>query len=295
MADLVIGRFTRSAVRQITRSRSRTMPRPLTDNRVSINDQVLMVCPTVIPKYSLTSQNPASLTWEKNSEPAPTASTTSETWLVPMPSTRPIISEEAVMVATVAEPVARRISTARIQASTMTGKWAPSAHRASSVPIPLSTRTCLKPPPAATIRMIPATGRGPDSMATVRCLRVMPAPRPRVIMDDHRDQQRQQRGTQDVENPPDPLGVIVDEDLDQGLAEHQHHRQQHGEQGDAEGGTAPLGADLGATALLAHLRATALGAHLRATVTALVGKRVRVEGVGRLDHDPFPGQLPEQR
>ena len=130
---MVIGQFTRSAVRQITRFSSRTTPRPLTDNRVSINDQVLMVCPTVIPKYSLTSQNPASLTWEKDSEPAPTASTTSETWLVPMPSTRPIISDQAVMVATVAEPVARRISTARIQASTMTGKWAPSAHRASSV------------------------------------------------------------------------------------------------------------------------------------------------------------------
>jgi len=40
-------------------------------------DQVLMVWPTVSPKYSLTSQNPASLTWEKNSEPAPMASTSS--------------------------------------------------------------------------------------------------------------------------------------------------------------------------------------------------------------------------
>ena len=37
-----------------------------------------MVWPTLIPKYSLTSQKPASLTWEKNSEPAPTASTSSE-------------------------------------------------------------------------------------------------------------------------------------------------------------------------------------------------------------------------
>jgi hypothetical protein len=38
---------------------------------VSITDQLLMVCPTVSPKYSSTSQNPASLTWEKNSEPRP--------------------------------------------------------------------------------------------------------------------------------------------------------------------------------------------------------------------------------
>ena len=48
---------------------------------VSMIDQVLMVCPTVRPKYSLTSQNPASLTWEKNSEPAPMARTRSEVWV----------------------------------------------------------------------------------------------------------------------------------------------------------------------------------------------------------------------
>src|SRR4029079_11623745 len=171
-ADLVIRWITRSAVHQITRSSSRTTPSPLTDNRVSITDHDLMVCPTVSPKYSLTSQNPASLTWEKNSEPAPTASTTSETWPVLMPSTRPIISDEAVMVATVAEPGARRVSTAGIQASTMPGKWAPSAHRASSVPIPLSTRTCLKPPPAATIRMMPATGGRPGTDALGHVLQV---------------------------------------------------------------------------------------------------------------------------
>src|SRR3954452_17056950 len=40
---------------------------------VSITDQLLIVWPTVIPKYSLTSQKPASLTCEKNSDPAPTA------------------------------------------------------------------------------------------------------------------------------------------------------------------------------------------------------------------------------
>ena len=46
---------------------------------VSITDQVLMVCPTVIPKYSLTSQKPASLTCEKNSDPQPIASASSAT------------------------------------------------------------------------------------------------------------------------------------------------------------------------------------------------------------------------
>jgi hypothetical protein len=48
---------------------NRTQAKPTTEMIVSITDQVLMVCPTLIPKYSLTSQNPASLTCEKNSDP----------------------------------------------------------------------------------------------------------------------------------------------------------------------------------------------------------------------------------
>ena len=38
---------------------------PTTEMIVSITDQVFTVWPTSIPKYSLTSQKPASLTWEK--------------------------------------------------------------------------------------------------------------------------------------------------------------------------------------------------------------------------------------
>src|SRR3954447_6095958 len=53
---------------------------------VSITDQLAIVCPTVIPKYSLTSQNPASLTCEKNSDPAPTARASSATVGRPRPS-----------------------------------------------------------------------------------------------------------------------------------------------------------------------------------------------------------------
>src|SRR5664279_5988688 len=55
----------------------RTISSPTTEINVSITDQVLIVSPIVMPKYSLTSQKPASLTCEKNSEPAPTANTTS--------------------------------------------------------------------------------------------------------------------------------------------------------------------------------------------------------------------------
>ena len=79
-----------------------------------------------------------------------------------MPWTSPTISADAVMVATVAEPVARRIRTAITQASRITETLAPLAQSASSVPIPVSTRTCLKPPPAETISRMPAMG-GSDS------------------------------------------------------------------------------------------------------------------------------------
>ena len=36
-----------------------------------MTDHDLIVCQTVSPKYSLTSQKPASLTWLKNSDPQP--------------------------------------------------------------------------------------------------------------------------------------------------------------------------------------------------------------------------------
>jgi hypothetical protein len=40
---------------------------------VSQTDQVFIVCTMLILKYSFTSQNPPSFTWEKISEPAPVA------------------------------------------------------------------------------------------------------------------------------------------------------------------------------------------------------------------------------
>ena len=86
------------------------------------------------------------------------------------------------MVATVAEPVASRISTASTQASRMTEILAAVAHSASFVPMPVSTSTCLKPPPAATIRMMPATGGNDVSRHLVIWSRVIAAPRPRVKM-----------------------------------------------------------------------------------------------------------------
>src|ERR1700712_959271 len=91
------------------------MPSPTTEITVSMTDQVLSVWPTVRPKYSFTSQNPASLTCERNTEPAPTDSTTSDSCAGARPAASGATMPAAVTVATVADPVARRISTATIQ------------------------------------------------------------------------------------------------------------------------------------------------------------------------------------
>src|SRR3954447_4511542 len=92
--------------------RIRTQAKPTTEMIVSITDQVLIVCPTVIPKYSLTSQNPASFTCEKNSDPHPIANASNETVGLSSVVASGATIPAAVMVATVADPVATRIPTA---------------------------------------------------------------------------------------------------------------------------------------------------------------------------------------
>src|SRR5947209_10476099 len=92
---------------------------------VSITDQLLIVSPTVIPKYSLTSQKPASLTCEKNSDPAPTARASSATVGESRPAASGATIPAAVMVATVAEPVASRMPTATSQPTTSREKFEP--------------------------------------------------------------------------------------------------------------------------------------------------------------------------
>src|SRR6478752_6648777 len=92
-----------------------------TEMMVSITDQVFTVWPTLIPKYSFTSQKPASLTWLKKSEPAPTARTSSAACDVDMSAASGATRPAAEIVATVAEPVARRIATAISQPSSRAG------------------------------------------------------------------------------------------------------------------------------------------------------------------------------
>ncbi len=58
-----------------TAARAKVNPSPTNEMLVSSSNHVLNVYPTVIPKYSLISQNPPLFTCEKISEPEPVAST----------------------------------------------------------------------------------------------------------------------------------------------------------------------------------------------------------------------------
>ena len=89
-----------------------------------MTDQVFSVCPTVMPKYSLTSQKPASLTCEKNSEPQPMASAEGATWGRSRSAASGATMPAAVMVATVADPVASRMPTATSQPSSSADRFA---------------------------------------------------------------------------------------------------------------------------------------------------------------------------
>ncbi len=86
----------------------------------------------------------------------------------------------AVTVATVADPVATRMSAAMNQArSRMPMPLAPCANEAMTWPIPVSTRTCLNPPPAPTMSRMPAMGGSAAVMLVCRDLRFIPPGRPR--------------------------------------------------------------------------------------------------------------------
>ncbi|MNE48628.1 hypothetical protein D3C80_1431030 [compost metagenome] len=109
-------------------------------------------------KYCFTSQKPASLTCDRINEPAPVASTSSSR-LTPgiMPITGATIPAP-VMVATVADPVAMRITAATSQASMIGEICACTAIWPMTLPTPVSTSICLNPPPAPTIKTIAAVG-----------------------------------------------------------------------------------------------------------------------------------------
>src|SRR3954463_8823299 len=92
-------------------------PRPITEMMVATMDQVLNISGRFMPIYSFTSQKPASLMWEKNIDPAPIESASNEGLSPGLVVTVVAIKPAAVTVATVAEPVARRMITAVNQPS----------------------------------------------------------------------------------------------------------------------------------------------------------------------------------
>ncbi|KWV80152.1 hypothetical protein PFLL34_01181 [Pseudomonas fluorescens] len=90
---------------------------PTTETIVCNTDHTQIVCFNCKPKYSRTIQNPASLTWQKNTEPAPMARATNELCVAANPAIIGARMPAVVVVATVAEPVAWRRATAISQAS----------------------------------------------------------------------------------------------------------------------------------------------------------------------------------
>src|SRR5882724_9918906 len=109
---------------------------------VSSTDHVLKVSLVLVPKYDFTSQNPASLTCEKNTDPAPMAIAT-HSGDAPLLATIPGMTPAAVMVATVAEPVPSRISAASDQARTIGDTKPAPATCANTRDKPAAMSTCL--------------------------------------------------------------------------------------------------------------------------------------------------------
>src|SRR5258705_1625937 len=118
-------------------------PSPATPMIVSATVQVLSVCGTVMLKNSLMSQNPASFTCDNTSEPAPVASTSSSGDVPGVAAAMGATIPALVVIATVAEPVATRMSAATVHASRSGEAYDPRATSAIAMPTPLSNRTQL--------------------------------------------------------------------------------------------------------------------------------------------------------
>ena len=153
-----------------------------------------------------------------------------------MPSTRPSISDDAVMVATVAEPVASRISTAITQASSDdrdVGALGPVGQQRADAGVDQH----LLEAAAGRDDQDDARDRRQAGLDALGDLVAASSPRrdPRVNMPTMTAISRAISGVpRTVEDLPEPLVLVVDEDVDQRLAEHQHDGQQHAEQRDAE-------------------------------------------------------------
>src|SRR5579862_3582371 len=100
----------------VTSASPRVKIRAVIEMIVSQRDHVLMVSATLMLKYSFTSQKPPSLTCEKISDPAPVAIASSSGRTPGVCAAIGATIPAAVLIATVEEPVASRISAATIHA-----------------------------------------------------------------------------------------------------------------------------------------------------------------------------------
>ena len=92
-------------------------------------------------KNSLMSQKPESLTCDSTSDPAPVARTSSSARVPGMDEAIGATMPAAVVIATVAEPVATRMSAATVQARRIGEACDPRAMSATTRPTPLETST----------------------------------------------------------------------------------------------------------------------------------------------------------
>src|SRR5699024_8020088 len=117
-------------------------PKPTTEMTVSSNVHVEKVSFIVKPKNSLNIQNPASLTWEAITLPAPVASTINAR-LTSDPCIKGMTNPAVVKAATVAEPREIRKMAAIIQANKMGDILLSVKIFATASPTPPSIKTCL--------------------------------------------------------------------------------------------------------------------------------------------------------
>src|ERR1700734_3331328 len=97
---------------QITVANPSVKNSPMTESMVSLVDQVFIVSATLRLKYSFTSQKPPSLTWEKISAPKPVAMASNSGRTPGLCRRMGPTMVADVLMATVEDPVARRMSAA---------------------------------------------------------------------------------------------------------------------------------------------------------------------------------------
>lgn len=125
---------------------------------VSITVHVINVSLTVMPKYSLIIQKPESLTCDKINDPAPVANTSNSVFVPGMLAAIGATMPAAVIIDTVAEPVAIRMSAAIPHPNRSGDRWECFATSAICSPMPESRSTLLNAPPAPMTSKILATG-----------------------------------------------------------------------------------------------------------------------------------------